>query len=169
MRRRWPTYAAAAFLAASAAVSGYAQASARAPIPSSALVERAKALDGGAIAFEGEAIGDPMPRRGGAWVNLAGETYAIGVWLPPAELEKISRYGSYGMRGDRVRAEGEFQRACPEHGGNLDIHATSISILERGEEIPHPTSPARIAAAGACLAAGLVLFLFWKRRGKGDK
>jgi hypothetical protein len=132
--------------------------------PSSELIERAKALDGQKLAFEGEAIGESLPRGEYAWVNVEGDSYAIGVWLPRSELAKIERYGSYSWKGDRLRVVGNFHRACPEHGGDLDIHAASIEILERGSPIPHPTAVARIIAAVILLASGVASFALWRRR-----
>lgn len=149
----------------SAAAQG-AAASTRAPLAATAneLVERAKALDGAVVVFEGEAIGDPLPRGDHAWVNVLDGGGAIGVWLPRGDLGQIEHYGSYRWKGDRLRVVGVFHRACPEHGGDLDIHATSLEVIERGAAIPHPASPAEIALAAVLLAAGLLALILWRRR-----
>jgi hypothetical protein len=58
---------------------------------------------------------------------------------PPAG-KKISLVGGYGKKGDNVRVEGVFHRACPEHGGDLDIHAGSVTVLSTGARVAMPLS-----------------------------
>ena len=136
-----------------------------APTPSNLLVEEAKALDGTRLVFEGEAIGDPLARGDHVWINLSDGSYAIGVWLPRAEAGKVRRYGSYAGRGDTVRVEGIFNRACPEHGGDLDIHAERLEIVAAGAPTAHPVGRGRLILAAALLLAGLALVGLWRRIG----
>lgn len=104
------------------------------------LIENAKAYDGQGIVFEGEVIGDIMCRGQYCWVNLKDGAAAIGVWLP-AEYAKIIKYkGSYKQRGDWLRVSGVFNRACPEHAGQLDIHAKEIEKIKEGEMLPQELS-----------------------------
>ncbi|HOX31266.1 MAG TPA: hypothetical protein PLB91_02990 [Spirochaetales bacterium] len=137
-------------------------------VSSSQLVEEAKRLDGASISFEGEVIGEAMPRRDGAWINVSDGAYAIGVWLPASELGKVRRFGSYRWKGDRLRVVGSFNRACPEHGGDLDIHARSVEVLEPGSPIEHGVPRERIAAAALLLAAGSLSFLLWRKRSRNS-
>jgi len=139
-------------------------AKARPALGSSELVEGAKRYDGAEVAFEGEAIGDPMARGGGTWVNLSDGTYAIGVWMPTGTMPPIRRYGSYAWAGDRVRVAGVFHRACPEHGGDLDIHAESAEAIAGGTPRRHAASPSRAAAAAALLALAAALLVLWRKR-----
>ena len=138
-------------------------------VSSTLLVEDAKRLDGASIAFEGEAIGEAMPRRDGAWINVSDGMNAIGVWLPASELAKVERFGSYRWKGDRLRVVGAFNRACPEHGGDLDIHARSVEVLVRGSPIEHRVPRERVAAAALLLAAGSASFLLWRKGSRRAK
>ncbi|PIQ89176.1 MAG: hypothetical protein COV72_04320 [Candidatus Omnitrophica bacterium CG11_big_fil_rev_8_21_14_0_20_42_13] len=36
-------------------------------------------------------------------------------------------------RGDYILLSGKFNRSCPMHGGDLDIHAKKIISIEQGE------------------------------------
>jgi hypothetical protein len=130
------------------------------------LVEGAKALDDTTVVFEGEAIGDPLPRGDHGWCNASDGNYAIGIWMDRADLDRVERYGSYRWRGDRLRVVGVFHRACIEHGGDLDIHAASVEIAGRGAPIPRPTNPAEIVLASVLAVAGALAFLLWRRREK---
>ncbi len=139
------------------------------PVASSRLVEEARALDGARLAFEGEAIGAALSRGGYAWLNLSDGSYAIGIWLPRAETGKVRRYGSYTGKGDLVRVEGVFHRSCPEHGGDLDIHAEQLEIVAAGAPAAHPVGRGRLILAGALLLAGLAVVHLWRRTGRGGR
>lgn len=89
-------------------------------------------LDGRVIVFEGEAIQDVMVRTTHGWVNVRDAANAIGIWASAKDLKKIKLTGGYGRQGDRVRVTGVFHAACPVHGGDLDIHADRLEIVERG-------------------------------------
>jgi len=104
------------------------------------------------VIYSGEVIGDIMKRGEYAWINVSDENNAIGIWVPYVETEKIKYTGKYRYKGDIVRISGVFNRACPEHGGDLDIHAKSIEIIEKGYEIKR-----NINFYG--LIAGIVLFI----------
>jgi hypothetical protein len=101
-------------------------------ISSIELINNAKQYDGKTITYEGEVIGDVMKRGDFAWINLNDGVQAIGVWLQNSLLKDITFTGSYSSKGDMVEVKGVFHRACPEHGGDLDIHAQSIRKISPG-------------------------------------
>jgi hypothetical protein len=119
------------------------------------LLEDWEALDGREVIFKGEAIGDVMRRGDYAWVTVNDDFYSrearleagelrggnsgIGVWLPLAEAEKIRTLGRYGTVGDFVEVRGVFNATCLEHGGDFDIHAYSLTVIDTGR--PVDTSP----------------------------
>jgi hypothetical protein len=103
------------------ALNGYAQ-----PISSNELINNAKQYNNKLVVYEGEVIGDIMARGDYAWINVHDGDKAIGIWLPAFLLKDITYTGSYKSRGDGVEITGIFHRACPEHGGDLDIHAQAI-------------------------------------------
>jgi hypothetical protein len=107
-------------------------------VSSTELIENAKDYDGKAVAYQGEAIGDIMRRGGFAWVNIQDGANAIGIWIPFSLARAITFIGGYKATGDIIEVKGIFHRACPEHGGDLDIHADSLTIVKPGGERSEP-------------------------------
>lgn len=162
------------------AVSGVAAA---APAVGSAdLVERPAAWDGRQIRFTGEAVRESMVRGDRAWIHLNDDAYAtmepdrrgtlagynsgMGVWVEASETEQIGVFGDYRHRGDLVRVEGTFNAACSLHGGDMDIHASELAIVTRGEAIPYAVEGWKVPAA-AVLAFVAVLLTVAERRMNG--
>jgi hypothetical protein len=102
------------------------------PVGSGELIIRANDYDGQTVTYVGEVIGDIMLRGEYAWVNVNDGSNAIGLWLPKAAAIKIIRGGSYKSKGDWVEVSGVFRRACPQHGGDLDIHAEAVRMVVPG-------------------------------------
>ncbi|MFH0913091.1 MAG: DNA-binding protein [Candidatus Omnitrophota bacterium] len=101
-------------------------------IPSSELINNTKLYDGKVVVYEGEIIGDIMARRGFAWINLNDGLGAIGIWADQSLTRDLVYTGSYKSRGDWLEITGIFHRACPEHGGDLDIHAQGMRKVKSG-------------------------------------
>lgn len=103
---------------------------------SKVIIDSASQLDEKEIQYQGEAIGDIMYRSNTdyGWVNVNDGDNAIGVWAKKQELQKISVLGEYEKKGDIILVTGKVNSACKEHGGDLDIHATGVEIIERGYE-----------------------------------
>jgi hypothetical protein len=141
------------------------------------------AFDGLRVTFVGEAIGEVLLRRGGAWLQVNDDDYAlevgplgphverrgfsggISVWLPDGLHERIEGVGRHERRGDVLLLEGAIFRADPDDGGGITLRADSLQILAPTVEIPEPFHLVQAIVAGflAVLAlAGLV----WSRRAK---
>ncbi|HTY45200.1 MAG TPA: DNA-binding protein [Patescibacteria group bacterium] len=105
------------------------------PIRSGELIDKASAYDGQTVTYAGEVIGDIMLRGDYAWVNINDADNAIGVWLPRAAAVRIIRGGTYKSKGDWIEVSGVFRRACPQHGGDLDIHAEAVRIIAPGKPL----------------------------------
>jgi hypothetical protein len=165
---------------------------AEAPIPkndptSSQLIERqnvpgdpTKGLfyNGKTITFTGEAIGEVMVRGDYAWIHLNDDAYmeanveegaklggynsGMAIWIPSALTAPVDTYGDYKHEGSIVQISGTFNAACKEHGGDTDIHATTLSVIRPGHLVDDPIPPwkAALAAGLALLAAGL----YWLER-----
>jgi hypothetical protein len=146
------------------------------PAPgSAALVEDAADWEGHTVRFVGEAIGEAMRRGDHAWIHLnddayglagpgdevtrAGANSGIGVWVTAEQAGAIARFGDYRRHGDLVEVTGVFHAACPQHGGDLDIHAASLRIVRPGYPTTHPLQARRMIAAGilAVMTLGLLL------------
>lgn len=129
------------------------------------LIEQARALNGREVIYQGEVIGDIMPRQDHYWINVLGSGTAIGIWITTDQRSAINLAGQYGVRGDEVRITGQFNQACSEHGGDLDIHASSVEIIKMGGQVEQELNIARLAAAaGLFLLAGVSLILLIRRR-----
>ena len=135
-------------------------------VGSADLIEQSSAYDGKAVDYTGEVIGDLMARKNYAWINVNDGSNAIGIWSERALIPPIKYFGSYMNRGDTVLVHGVFHRSCPEHGGDMDIHASAIAIVATGEPITHGTSTSAVIAAVALVSTSLLAFVMFKRKEK---
>jgi len=103
-------------------------------VSSEELIRDAAQYDGKVIVFAGEVVGEVMSRGQHAWVNIHDGANALGVWMRSEAAREITA-GSYKTKGDWLEVTGTFNRACPEHGGDLDIHATAIRKIKPGRVI----------------------------------
>lgn len=153
---------------------------------SETLIEAPKSFDKQTIDFTGEAVGEAMVRnRGtkneGAWIHLNDDAYmyraidagaslsgynsGMPVWVTPAALTKaIQHFGGYNQNGDVVKIRGEFHAACAAHGGDMDIHATSLQIVNSGLPIKHPIPKWKILVAVSMVILGLLMWALNKRK-----
>ncbi|WPX09075.1 hypothetical protein [Anaerocellum danielii] len=129
------------------------------PIDSNTLINNAFKYDGKMVEFQGEAIGEIMKRGDFAWVNIHDGQNAIGIFMRYEDAKKIRYLGRYRVKGDIVYVKGTFNRACKEHGGDLDIHAQKVEIVKRGYKVDE-----RVDKARAVVGIGIFLlgsFLMW--------
>jgi hypothetical protein len=130
---------------------------------SAELIEHAKDFEGKTVYFRGEAIGDIMKRGNFAWVNVNDGANALGIWLETGLAKKINYTGSYKAIGDTVLIVGRFNRACLEHGGDLDIHAESLAIIKTGNAVEEKINAQKYKAAlgllGVALCFGILRIL----------
>ncbi len=150
------------------------------------LVDHMEEYDDREVTIEGEVVGDVMRRGEYAWITVNDDAYSeqtleegqgfagysnmgIGVWIAAADADSIGFCGGYKVRGDRVLVTGVFHRACPEHGGDTDIHATRMRLVERGHAISHPFDYAMLLVALALLAVSVFLWLMLRRKVKAAK
>lgn len=108
------------------------------------LIDNAKIMDGKTVVVQGEAIGEVLERGDYAWVNINDGTNAIGIWLKLEDANKIKVFGDYLNIGDQVKVTGVFNRACVEHGGDMDIHAISTEVVENGYPVKEKVSSQKI-------------------------
>ncbi|MDD3086961.1 MAG: DNA-binding protein [Candidatus Omnitrophica bacterium] len=122
------------------------------------LINRASEYEARTVTYKGEVIAEVMRRGDFAWVNLHDGDNAIGIWVPLALIDEITYTGSYKAKGDIIEVSGIFHRACPEHGGDLDIHALSLRKIESGKLTPEVINPLRLKQALVLLG---ILLLIW--------
>jgi LPXTG-motif cell wall-anchored protein len=137
-----------------------------ADISSTELIEKGASYDGKQVEFTGEAIGDPMSRGDHLWLNVSDGANAIGVWVARAALPAIRHFGTYRARGDVLRIQGVFHRACAEHGGDMDLHAVTIAVVRPGAATTEEVNETSLLLGGVLLLTSLVAFVLWRRREK---
>jgi hypothetical protein len=134
------------------------------------LINNAKQYDNKPVTYKGEAIGDIMTRGDHAWVHVNDGIIAIGIWAPKTMIGDISYVGDYQTKGDVVEVTGTFHRSCPEHGGDLDIHASEIKKITSGSLISRPVSKKKIRiGAYSLMLVTLIIALkkfFQKTKGR---
>ena len=132
---------------------------------SNELIDHAKDYDQATVVYEGEVVGDVLKRGDFAWLNVFDGSNTIGVYVTAEQAKQISFAGGYGAKGDTIRVEGVFHRACAEHGGDLDIHASSVVRISAGQRVTMPLSRlTTILSIALPVPAALLLLLVWKRR-----
>lgn len=128
-------------------------------VSSTSLIENANKYSGKEVVYQGEAIGDVMKRGKYGWVNLHDGSNAIGVWAPVDMLNKIEFVGDYNHIGDMVLVEGIYSQACTEHGGDIDIHAKSLTIIKTGRKVSHPINKTKASIAGVLFLLAVIVFM----------
>ncbi len=121
------------------------------------LVENAEAMDGQPVTVTGEAIGEALERGDHAWVNINDGTNAIGIWMPLGDAQSIKIFGDYKHIGDQLQVTGVFNRACAQHGGDVDIHCATIAVVKAGSATVESVPALKIIASLVlvCLASVL--------------
>jgi hypothetical protein len=108
------------------------------------LIEQSNSLDNTEVTVQGELIGEALERGEYAWLNINDTTNATGIWVKMSDIDQIQFYGDYKHSGDIVKVTGVFHRACPDHGGDVDIHCTNIEIIQTGHVIKEQISTSKI-------------------------
>ena len=73
----------------------------------------------------------------------------------------IQNVGDYHMTGTTLKITGTYHIACPEHEGELDVHASTAEVTDNGGPVTHMVAPGRLEAAFVlCIVAGLLLMAF---------
>jgi hypothetical protein len=133
---------------------GYAQS-----ISSAELINNAKNYNGNTVVYKGEVIGDIMLRGEYAWINVNDGNNAIGIWIKKELIKDVWYTGGYNAKGDFVEITGNFNRSCVEHGGDLDIHAQSITKISSGSKISHSVNKKEINLVLGLSAIVVVAYL----------
>ena len=132
------------------------------------LTENPTSFDGKQVMFQGEVIGI-MIRGDYAWVNLFDSGYAVGVWSRADDARMVSSIGDYNNLGDEVEVVGIFHMACPEHGGDMDVHAESFTISSEGHAIERMPNFMIVLVSVVLAIVAIFMFLYFQRIKKERK
>ncbi|MDD5352078.1 MAG: hypothetical protein PHS93_02795 [Candidatus Omnitrophica bacterium] len=108
-----------------------------------------------------------MIRGDHVWLHVNDGTIAIGIWAPKIMIQDILYIGDYHKKGDIVEVSGTFHRSCPEHGGDLDIHASEIKKITSGSTVIRPISRKKVYIGVYSLMLVLIFYAlkrFFKNR-----
>jgi hypothetical protein len=141
----------------------YAQA-----ISSTDLINKSREYYGKSVVYAGEVVGDVMARGDFVWANVNDGENAIGIWLSKESAGEIQFAGSYHAEGDRVEITGIFNRACIQHGGDMDIHAQDIRKISPGRQVREELNTGRRNFT-FILFGVLCLVLIFVRRQRGKE
>ncbi len=162
MKRALVIMVACALLALTVSVAYAAGTEAPVPVTVGELTSRGFDDDGALVVFTGEAIGEALREsEGGVWVNVLGGS-AIGVVVDRDLADAIDTWGDYLSTGDTVHVTGTFNVACDEHGGDMDVHAIALKIIDPGFPREHPVDWRK----GLIGLVGLVVAFLAVRRGR---
>lgn len=113
--------------------------------------------------LHGEAVGGVVNAgEGYKWANISGTSNAvISVYLSDDLAKLIQNVGDYHTTGTTLKITGTYHIACPEHEGELDVHASAAEVTDNGGPVTHMVVPGRLEAALAlCAVAALFLMLY---------
>jgi hypothetical protein len=132
-------------------------------VNSNQMINQANAYDKQNVVYSGEVIGDILTAGDHVWLNASDGNNAIGIWTRSGLASDIQVAGRYNQHGDSIRVSGIFYRACPEHGGDMDMHADTVTLVSRGHPVSHEVQGWKVwlavflsIGAAVCMA-GLLL------------
>lgn len=134
------------------------------PLSAAHVVALGKNSDGSVVEFEGEAVGEALRAGDGrVWVNVSSGGAAVGVVASEQDAGAIDTFGRYGWVGSTVYVRGVLNVACDEHGGDLDVHATDLTVVQRGHRRMHAVPWWQLGVAGALLVAAALAVVARRR------
>ena len=86
------------------------------------------------------------------------------VYVSDAQASLIDTLGRYEATGTTVSVTGKFHLACGKHDGLCDIHATSLTVQEKGSVNHEPFDLKEFVPALALVGAGLALFALYRKK-----
>ncbi|NQU17971.1 MAG: DNA-binding protein [Candidatus Saganbacteria bacterium] len=126
-----------------------------AQVSSTDLLNKPDLYNGKIVIFEGEAVGDILEN----WINVNDGNNAIGIFVrEKIALDEISYLGDYKKVGDKLKITGQFNKACAEHGGDLDIHAEHLEVTALGHPINHPFDLSKLYSL--LILLGVTVFVY---------
>lgn len=107
-----------------------------------ALLSAGERQDGRDVEIYGTPTGNPIVADvDHTWINVKERQAMIGVYASNDLADEIAHYADYGNLGDVVCIQGTYHLACPEHNGELDVHAKSLQVTSVGIAREHSAEP----------------------------
>lgn len=125
-------------------------------------------MDGQTVQVVGEAVGDRVFSEKDpsyCWITLEaidGSYAEVAVCMTARASEAIDTYGAYSRTGTTLQIRGTFNLACKDHEGVSDLHATSVTVVEKGHANETPFNMAQVIPGIVLVLLGLALLFAFR-------
>ncbi len=126
-------------------------------------------MDAQTVQVVGEAVGDRVMSEvtpAYCWITLEAVdgTYAeVAVFMSERASQAIDTYGAYGRTGTTLQVRGTFNLACADHEGVSDLHATNVTVVQKGHANETPFNMAQVVPGLILVALGAGLLFAFRR------
>lgn len=141
----------------------------------SALQDADSYLNNQTVQVTGEVVGDRIRAEldpGFCWIVLQSNDNAyaeVPVFISEDATEPIDIYGSYGRKGTTLQVRGIFHLSCSDHEGLTDLHADTVTVVEKGSVTEQTLNPAAFAPGAVLVGVGLVMLLVFRHMREGRR
>lgn len=141
----------------------------------SALQDADSYLNNQTVQVTGEVVGDRIRAEfdpGFCWIVLQSNDNAyaeVPVFISEDATAPIDIYGSYGRKGTTLQVRGIFHLSCSDHEGLTDLHADTVTVVEKGSITEQTLNPAAFAPGAVLVGVGLVMLLVFRHMREGRR
>ena len=140
-----------------------------------ALQEADSYLNNQIVQVTGEVVGDRINAEfnpGFCWIVLQGNDKGrseVPVFIAKDATDGIDTYGAYGRRGTMLQIRGIFSLSCPEHQGLTDLHADTVSVVEKGSVTEQVFDIGAFLPGLGLVVLGTIMILVFHRMREGQR
>ncbi|WP_288070403.1 hypothetical protein [Adlercreutzia caecimuris] len=140
-----------------------------------ALQEADSYLNNQIVQVTGEVVGDRINAEfnpGFCWIVLQGNDKGrseVPVFIAKDATDGIDTYGAYGRRGTMLQIRGIFYLSCPEHQGLTDLHADTVSVVEKGSVTEQVFDIGAFLPGLGLVVLGTIMILVFHRMREGQR
>lgn len=140
-----------------------------------ALQEADSYLNNQIVQVTGEVVGDRINAEfdpGFCWIVLQGNDKArseVPVFIATDATGGIDTYGAYGKRGTMLQIRGIFYLSCPQHQGLTDLHADTVSVVEKGSITEQVFDIGSFVPGLVLVGIGAIMIIVFHRMREGQR
>lgn len=125
------------------------------------------------VQVTGEVVGDRITAGDGrhCWLQLASpsDSSTVSVYLTNESADKVDTYGAYGRKGTTLQVRGTFHLICPEHEGLTDLHADTVTFVEKGSVTEQPFDIGAFLPGLMLVAIGFIMLIVFHQMREGQR
>lgn len=125
------------------------------------------------VQVTGEVVGDRITAGDGrhCWLQLASpsDSSTVSVYLTNESADKVDTYGAYGRKGTTLQVRGTFHLICPEHEGLTDLHAGTVTFVEKGSVTEQPFDIGAFLPGLMLVAIGFIMLIVFHQMREGQR